>query len=308
MKFVVLGTTSITLAMANGILDSGYDVSLMVGLENDLLPDNSVAIDDYCSSMELKYIACRKIDQNDTLRKIEQTQPDIILSSWPHFIPNEVLKIPKLGAVGSHPTPLPYGRGRHPIHWSIVMGIDRLDMCFFWMDNGFDTGNILMRVPFEVGSLHIDQVMKNLEDATYNGVKRLCNDARKQRLGCGENQKIGGTVWPKRTLDDVVLDPRLTAKMIISIVRSFSEPYGCALLYVSCGKALKIKNAIALKRSQRPANWSYQAHGYVFDYTENTITIRVADAVVVLSFDCHKFFDDPPFHIRPPSYYIRCSV
>jgi methionyl-tRNA formyltransferase len=305
VKVVILGTTSVTLAIANAVVDSGCDLRLMVNLEKDLLPDNSVSIENYCSELRVGYVTCRQINHEDTLKSIEQTKPDLILSTWPHFIPAEVLKIPRLGVVGTHPAPLPYGRGRHPIHWSIAMGIKTSEMCFFWMDEDYDTGAVLTRSPFEIGMSHIEKVMKRLEIAAYDGARQLCQLVSDREVCSGIKQMSGGTVWPKRTLDDVTLDPRLTAEMTIGIVRSFSNPYGCALLYLDKNISLRIIDASLVDAQNLPTNWVHQAHGHVFEMTESTITIRVADAVVLLTVEGKIPNERSLSHIRPPTYY-RC--
>lgn len=305
MKVVILGTTSVTLAIANAVLDSGWDLRLMVNLEHDLLPDNSVSIESYCAEMGVDYITCRQINQDDTVKIVEQIKPDLILSTWPHYIPAEVISIPRLGVIGSHPAPLPYGRGRHPIHWSIAMGIETSEMCFFWMDENYDTGAVLTRSPFEIGMSHIEKVMKRLEMAAYEGTRQLCKMISGGEECSGIKQKGGGTVWPKRTLDDVTLDPRLTAEMTIGIVRSFSKPYGYALLYLDKNTSLKIIDASLVDKQNLPKNWVYQAHGHIFEMTESTITIRVADAVVELMVEGRISNERSLSHIRPPTYY-RC--
>jgi methionyl-tRNA formyltransferase len=46
---------------------------------------------------------------------IRALAPDLVLSStFPHRIPQEIVDIPRLGAVNLHPTPLPRGRGSNP--------------------------------------------------------------------------------------------------------------------------------------------------------------------------------------------------
>ena len=76
---------------------------------------------------------------------------DFFVSSWPNLISNKVLKIPKFGVIGTHPTPIPMNRGRHPLHWMIALGISNSKISFFKMDETIDGGNILIQEPFIVG-------------------------------------------------------------------------------------------------------------------------------------------------------------
>ena len=50
-------------------------------------------------------------------------RPDLIVSgSFPWLIPDEVLALPRLGAINLHPALLPKGRGPNPIRWAIRNG------------------------------------------------------------------------------------------------------------------------------------------------------------------------------------------
>ena len=63
------------------------------------------------------------------------------------FIPSigisEIIKIPNIGVFGSHPTLLPKYRGRAPIPWTIIKGLKKSGLTFFWIDEGVDNGDIL---------------------------------------------------------------------------------------------------------------------------------------------------------------------
>lgn len=82
------------------------------------------------------------------LRKVAQPliralQPDLIISfSFPHRIPSEICAIPRYGAVNLHPTVLPAYRGPNPLR-PIYEGYPLLGATLHWIDEGFDTGNIL---------------------------------------------------------------------------------------------------------------------------------------------------------------------
>ena len=39
------------------------------------------------------------------------------------MIKKNILKIPSIGSIGYHPAKLPMNRGRHPIIWSLVLGL-----------------------------------------------------------------------------------------------------------------------------------------------------------------------------------------
>ena len=58
--------------------------------------------------------------------------------------------MPNNFSIGTHPTALPFNRGRHPLHWVIDLGISETKLSFFKMDEGVDTGNIILQCPFQI--------------------------------------------------------------------------------------------------------------------------------------------------------------
>ena len=78
--------------------------------------------------------------------------PDLVLCagfSW--LIPQEVIDIPRLGIVNSHPSLLPEYRGPLPMAWAFRNGDDRFGLTYHFMDAGFDTGPVLAQSTSPLG-------------------------------------------------------------------------------------------------------------------------------------------------------------
>ncbi|GAB2552826.1 methionyl-tRNA formyltransferase [Kribbella endophytica] len=74
---------------------------------------------------------------------IEALEPDLIISAaFPRLIPDEVLKLPRYGALNCHPSPLPAGRGPNPQRL-IYEGADEVAASVHRTEPGFDTGAVL---------------------------------------------------------------------------------------------------------------------------------------------------------------------
>jgi methionyl-tRNA formyltransferase len=71
-------------------------------------------------------------------------EPDLCLClGYRWLLTPEILGIPRLGVVNSHPSLLPRWRGPFPVAWAVREGDAGLAMTFHWMDAEFDTGPIL---------------------------------------------------------------------------------------------------------------------------------------------------------------------
>ena len=63
---------------------------------------------------------------------------------------SKILSIPKLGTIGFHPAELPANRGRHPIIWALVLGLKKTASTFFYIDEGIDSGPIIMQSAIQI--------------------------------------------------------------------------------------------------------------------------------------------------------------
>ncbi|RFP91187.1 methionyl-tRNA formyltransferase [Rhodobacteraceae bacterium 63075] len=76
------------------------------------------------------------------------------------ILPKEILYTPAYGCINIHASLLPRWRGAAPIHRAIMAGDEQTGVCIMQMDDGLDTGPVLLRrkVPIEAGettqSLH----------------------------------------------------------------------------------------------------------------------------------------------------------
>ena len=64
----------------------------------------------------------------------KKKNPDLIFCmNWNNLLKKNILKSSK-GVIGYHPSDLPLNRGRHPIIWSIALGLKKIGSTFYFMD------------------------------------------------------------------------------------------------------------------------------------------------------------------------------
>jgi methionyl-tRNA formyltransferase len=82
---------------------------------------------------------------------IAAAKPDLLVSwYWTKRIPPNVLAIPKLGALGVHPSLLPRHRGPDPTFWAIDSGDTETGVTAHVLDAGYDTGPVLGRATLAI--------------------------------------------------------------------------------------------------------------------------------------------------------------
>ena len=84
------------------------------------------------------------INSEETIDWISDLAPDIIFCfGWSQLFKQPLLSIAPLGVLGYHPAAIPANRGRHPLIWSLVLGLKESASTFFFMEEGADSGDIL---------------------------------------------------------------------------------------------------------------------------------------------------------------------
>jgi methionyl-tRNA formyltransferase len=85
-------------------------------------------------------------------KKYVGLRPDLsMLAFVTDIIPATLLRVPSLGTICYHPSLLPKHRGASAINWAIIQGNTRTGLTIFWVDEGIDTGPILLQKEIEIG-------------------------------------------------------------------------------------------------------------------------------------------------------------
>lgn len=94
----------------------------------------------------------------DTLRGLKLDF--IVVVAYGKILPPSVLEIPKMGCINLHASLLPKYRGASPINWAIMRGEKETGVCTMLMDEGMDTGPLLLEERVSIGE---DETAEELE-------------------------------------------------------------------------------------------------------------------------------------------------
>lgn len=230
MRIVALGTSHFLANCARGLKEAGCSIEGLISLPEHLLPDNSIEVKKLSDEIGSEYFEIADINSTASKDYLRSLSPDIIFSAWPKIIAPEILSIPRYGVIGSHPAPLPFNRGRHPLQWQIVLGLRRSDLSFFWMDAGVDSGPIILQVPYRIEPDDtIVTLSARVNECAYLAARSLGDGliSSGPPIGTPQNHALAN-LWRKRNRHDVLIDFRMNGDDIIALIRSFSEPYPCA--------------------------------------------------------------------------------
>lgn len=174
-------------------------------------------------------IYSKNINSQKTLDWFKKKKPDLIFCfGWSEILKKKIINISKYGVIGFHPTNLPENRGRHPIIWSIALGLRSTASTYFKITNEkVDTGPIISQKKITISknensnSLY-NKILKNAKIQIKNIVKTVVD---KKKF---PNKKIKSNSWRKRSFEDGKIDWRMPAENIDNLVRSLQKPYDYA--------------------------------------------------------------------------------
>ncbi|HTD26726.1 MAG TPA: methionyl-tRNA formyltransferase, partial [Candidatus Elarobacter sp.] len=75
-----------------------------------------------------------------------------VVVAFGQILPKVVLQVPALGSINVHASLLPRYRGAAPIQWALIRGETVTGVTTFQMDEGMDTGPILMSATTPIGA------------------------------------------------------------------------------------------------------------------------------------------------------------
>ena len=167
-----------------------------------------------------------------------------VVVAYGRILPPAFLRAPRLGCVNVHFSLLPKYRGAAPVNWAVVRGESETGVTTMLMDEGLDTGPVLLQRPTEIGEGETAPHL--LERLSHVGAELLVETlARFGEVGPRAQRHEDATLAPILRREDGLIDWTLDAVQIEHRVRGL-QPW---------------PNAFTSHRERRLIVWRAEAHG-----------------------------------------------
>jgi Methionyl-tRNA formyltransferase len=166
-------------------------------------------------------------DQDSLAKWLKNIQPDVVYCfGWSYLLKKEVLKIPRMGVVGYHPSLLPANRGRHPLIWALVLGLSETGSTFFFMDEQADRGDILSQRRIEISDTDdAASLYQKMTETALQQMKELTLQLQQGTYSRIPQPVTGSNTWRKRGQEDGRIDWRMSNRSIYNLIRGLTRPY-----------------------------------------------------------------------------------
>jgi methionyl-tRNA formyltransferase len=266
MRIVFCGTGEIGAPALQALLTS--EKHTVVGVITQ--PDKPAGRDLKPRMSAIKQIALAQnlpVQQPEKLRSaaalddLRALAPDLmVVAAYGQILPKSVLETPRLGCLNLHASLLPRHRGASPIHAAILAGDHETGITVMYMDEGLDTGDILLAQKLAIGS---DETTGQLHDRLADLASPCLLEAL-DLLEQGNAPRIPQdnaltNYAPKLKKTDGLLDWHQPAEALATRIRAMS-PWPGATTHLA-GQTLKIHAAATDSTSGTPGEILASAPG-----------------------------------------------
>jgi len=203
-------------------------------------------------ALALPVLQPARIKDRQAIEEIHALKPDVIVVlAYGQILPRDVLEIPKIACLNLHASLLPRWRGAAPIQAAIAGGDPETGITVMHMDEGLDTGDILLQRRIDIrsndtgGSLH-QRLAQIAPDALLHSL-RLFVEGSAPRV---PQDNSLATYAPKLKREDGRIDWSEPAHTIERKIRAFN-PWPGAFMKID-GQNLKIFSASVVDLSGEP--------------------------------------------------------
>jgi len=281
MRLVFMGTPDFASASLEALLRSDDSV---VGVVTQ--PDRPKGRGQILALSPVKLLAQReqipllqplKMKDPEFLHALAGWKPDLIaVAAFGRILPPVILSLPPLGCINVHGSLLPKYRGAGPIQWAIVNGETETGITTMLMDEGMDTGAMLLQ---EAVPITPDDTTGTLSPRLAEiGGGLLVETIARLKAGTlvpRPQDTSQATLAPLLTKEDGAIDWALPATALANRVRGLS-PWPGTYTPVASGDRWTIWRALALPGPMT------KPPGMVVAVTNEAIHVATGDGILAV--------------------------
>lgn len=280
MRIVFIGCVQFSFITLKRVLE--LPDSIVVGVltkRQSAFNADFVSLSGIAKQYEIPCCFSEEMSQEEICSWIKGKSPDVIYCfGWSHLLKPEVLSLPPMGVIGFHPASLPQNRGRHPIIWTLALGLKQTASTFFFMDEGADSGDILSQVGIEVLTTDDAQTLYNkIIQCALDQITQFTPSLASKNYKTISQDHSQANYWRKRSKRDGCVDWRMSASTVFNLVRALSHPYVGAHFTLSDGNEIKLWKAEIVSGN---ANHINIEPGKILAVEKNNIFVKCGEGII----------------------------
>jgi methionyl-tRNA formyltransferase len=167
MRIVFMGSPDFAVPSLNALVEDGHDV--LAAYAQPPRPagrgkaERKTAVHERAEELGIEVRTPRTLRDEDEQARFRALDADLaVVAAYGLILPKPILEAPKGGCINVHASLLPRWRGAAPIQRAILAGDETSGVTIMRMDEGLDTGPMLLRHVIDIRGKNAGQVTEEL--------------------------------------------------------------------------------------------------------------------------------------------------
>jgi methionyl-tRNA formyltransferase len=227
MRIVFMGSPDFAVPALNALVEAGHEIAAVycqpprpAGRGK---ADRKTAVHQRAEALGLEVRTPRTLRDAEEQAKFAALDADMaVVAAYGLILPKPILDAPKAGCVNIHASLLPRWRGAAPIHRAILAGDDVTGVTIMQMDEGLDTGPMLLKREVSIGYKTAGELIDELADLGAQALLEWLKDPTSPQPQPDDGQ----TYAPKIDKTEARIDWEKSATDVERQIRAFAPTPG----------------------------------------------------------------------------------
>jgi methionyl-tRNA formyltransferase len=167
MQIVFMGSPDFAVPSLNALVEGGYDVLAVYSQPPRPAgrgkSERKTAVHERAEALGIEVRTPRTLRDPDEQAQFRTLDADLaVVAAYGLILPKPILEAPKASAINVHASLLPRWRGAAPIQRAILAGDEVSGVTIMRMEEGLDTGPILLKLELDIRDKNAGQVTEEL--------------------------------------------------------------------------------------------------------------------------------------------------
>lgn len=167
MRIVFMGSSSFAVPSLNALIEAGHDVVAVYAQPPRPAgrgkAERKTAVHERAEQLGIEVRTPGRLRDPDEQERIRALDVELgVVAAYGLILPRPVLEAPAAGCINVHASLLPRWRGAAPIQRAILAGDEVTGVTIMKMDEGLDTGPMLLRESLDIRGKNAGQVTEEL--------------------------------------------------------------------------------------------------------------------------------------------------
>lgn len=234
MRNVFVTHNELGLACLEELADFGAEIQAVYTRQRQSHLADQTELDEFTDERGIPLHRVESVNDEEVKSQIRTYGPDLLfVIGWSRLVETAVIDIPSTAALGMHPAPLPRGRGRAPIAWSIIKGLDETALSFFHLVEEADAGDLVGQKPIPIqANDDAASLYEKIVQAGRQLIRQYYPEFASGHVPRSPQDESKATWWPKRSPEHGLIDWNLPPWDVYNWIRGQTRPYPGAYSYI----------------------------------------------------------------------------